>query len=219
MNMSKRSVLLRAASLAIMATVSVAFLSTGLLRAADLSPAQPFATLLSQWCSVVLAGCALWAWLVTMAVLVEAARTPSDTAAPLRRPGIPSGFRRLVLGACGLALAAGTTAPALATPGPIHLDPHAAGAVATSGPVPPTARAAGHTPPARHHAGATVGDDIVVRPGDSLWLLAAERLPDDADDTTVTRTWRRLYDANDSLIGSDPDHIEPGQRLARPTSW
>lgn len=218
MTPSKRSVCLRASALAIAATGALAALSVALLPAADLSPAQPFPALLSQWSGIVLAGCGLWAWLVTIAVLVEAVDLPPDSAAPMRRPGIPGGYRRLVLAACGLVLAAGTATPALATPGPIHLDPHAAAAVPTTDAATAVARATAHVLADRHRTTA-LGDDIVVHRGDSLWHLAAERLAGDADDATVAHTWRRLYDANRGLIGDDPDHIEPGQRLARPEAW
>jgi resuscitation-promoting factor RpfA len=57
---------------------------------------------------------------------------------------------------------------------------------------------------------------ITVRPGDSLWRLSAARLPQDAPDAAVTAAWHRLYDDNRDLIGDDPDHIEPGQRLVLP---
>jgi nucleoid-associated protein YgaU len=59
----------------------------------------------------------------------------------------------------------------------------------------------------------------VVRPGDSLWRLAAERLPEDADNATIAHTWQRLYAANRDVIGPDPDRLEPGQQLARPRVW
>lgn len=234
MNTTKRSVCLRAVFLAVAATGAVTGVSAILLPTVDLTPRQPFATLLSQWCSVVLLGCALWAWLVTAFVLVEAVHTPRGTALPAQRRGIPSRYRRLVLGACGLALAAGTTAPALATPGPIHLDTHTVatrpvGTATTpattprpSTPTTPPAAAPARAPmnvPPQQQPHPQAGDDIVVRSGDSLWHLAAERLPRDADDAIIVHTWRRLYETNHRLIGDDPDHIEPGQRLTRPEGW
>jgi hypothetical protein len=186
----------------------VALLAPGI----DLDPDQPFAGLLSQCCTVVLLGCAGWAWLVTVVVLLEAVATPTDERPPPQRRGLPSAYRRLVLGACGLALSAGVTAPALATPGPIHLDPRPATAATTTSHQ--VARAPMQAPPA-----ARAAREIVVRHGDSLWHLAAERLPRDASDATITHTWKRLYAANSSLIGTDPDHIEPGQHLEQPQGW
>jgi len=69
--------------------------------------------------------------------------------------------------------------------------------------------------PARH-AAAPMGAAIVVRPGDSLWSIAAAHLPGDASVAATTRAWHELYDANRSRIGTDPDLIHPGQRLADP---
>jgi hypothetical protein len=53
---------------------------------------------------------------------------------------------------------------------------------------------------------------IEVESGDSLWSIAEERVG-------LGRTaacWPRIYAANRSTIGPDPDHIEPGQKLDLP---
>ena len=97
-----------------------------------------------------LAGAA-WLWLLTTAVAVEAV-TGAGSAS-----GVPLPGRRLVLAACGIALAGAS--PAAATPGAPHADPHdAAAAVFLTGlPLPDR----------------PVGDDaVVVRAGDTLWTLA-----------------------------------------------
>jgi nucleoid-associated protein YgaU len=137
--------------------------------------------------------------------VVTALRQPS---APARVRWVPLGWRRLVLGACGVALTAGVTAPAVATPGPVRVDPPSAAVSRAT----PTALAAPtmaeRTAPA-----------IVVSPGDSLWRLAAERLDPAASDAAIDVTWHRLYDANRAVVGADPDHIEPGQRLTPPRGW
>lgn len=205
---------LRAAAVELVATGALLGLAHLLRPSVDLDPDQPFAALLGQWCGVVLLGCAGWLWVVTGLVLLEAVRARPAVPLRARRAAIPAAYRRLVLGACGLALTAGVAAPALATPGPVHLDPRPA---AASAPAVPARAPLQLRPPdqvARH-----LGTGIVVRPGDSLWHLAAERLPHDTDDATIGHTWRRLYAANERLIGDDPDHIEPGQRLERPRSW
>ncbi|MEV0602994.1 transglycosylase family protein [Streptomyces sp. NPDC050315] len=44
-----------------------------------------------------------------------------------------------------------------------------------------------------------------VRPGDNLSAIAAEY--------GLTEGWTGLYDANEGVIGADPDLIQPGQRL------
>ena len=204
---SPRHVRLRATALALAATGTLSTLIAALAPTTDVDPAQPFADLLGQWCTLVLLGCAVWAWLVTLAVLLEAVRAGGPVAE--HRRCLPTAYRRLVLSACGLALTGGAFSPALATPGPIHLVPPHITAVATTAPTP--AHASTPAP------GLT--DDIVVRPGDSLWRLAAERLPGDADDATIAHTWQRLYAANHDVVGADPDLILPGQRLARPQAW
>ncbi|WP_051838897.1 transglycosylase family protein [Streptomyces sp. NRRL F-5126] len=48
-------------------------------------------------------------------------------------------------------------------------------------------------------------DSYTVRAGDSLSGIAASRRVDGG--------WRALYEANKSVLGSDPDHILPGQTL------
>ncbi|MFI9026403.1 transglycosylase family protein [Streptomyces sp. NPDC053560] len=56
------------------------------------------------------------------------------------------------------------------------------------------------------HRGTSGGDDTyTVRPGDSLSAIAEER--------GLTGGWTGLYDANEGVIGTDPDLIHPGQRL------
>jgi hypothetical protein len=206
---------LRATALALATTGTLAALLGALAPTTDLSPDQPFADLLGQWCTIVLLGCATWAWLVTLVVLLEAVRAAGGAAGPApvadRRRGLPTAYRRVLLSACGLALTAGAATPALATPGPIHLVPPAhvvQAALARAVPVVPSTTSVAHPSSA-----------IVVRPGDSLWRLAAERLPADAGDETITQTWHRLYAANRDVIGPDPDRLEPGQRLSRPRVW
>ncbi|MGX1311234.1 nucleoid-associated protein YgaU [Streptomyces calvus] len=59
------------------------------------------------------------------------------------------------------------------------------------------ARAAGHT-----DRGASRGE-YTVRAGDTLSGIAARH----------GVSWQRLYEANRSVVGDDPDVIVPGQRL------
>jgi nucleoid-associated protein YgaU len=56
----------------------------------------------------------------------------------------------------------------------------------------------------------------VVRPGDSLWSIAAAELGPDATDTQIAARWPRWYAANRHSIGADPDLIHPGQVLRTP---
>ena len=159
--------------------------------------------------AVALLGCAAWLWLVTTVVVVEALRG-ADVSGPAPH-GVPAGVRRVVMAACGVALAGGLTQPSHAA-GPHVRSPHAGPlAVLTGLPLPDRAVAGAPSRPR------TVRDRTVrVRPGESLWSLAARDLPADSPDAVVAARWHAIYAANRSLIGPDPDVIVPGQRLRLP---
>lgn len=59
-----------------------------------------------------------------------------------------------------------------------------------------------------------------VQRGDSLWRIAAATLADPGDRTptsaNIARFWPRIFEANRSLIGDDPNLILPGQHLTIP---
>lgn len=64
---------------------------------------------------------------------------------------------------------------------------------------------------------ATAEPDIhVVRPGESLWAIAAARLGDAATEADVADLWPRIYARNARAIGADPNVIHPGTRLRIP---
>lgn len=67
-------------------------------------------------------------------------------------------------------------------------------------------------------AAAPSADVVEVRPGDTLWSIAAEHLPDGADAGDVAAAWPTWYQANRDVIGDDPDRLQPGQRLQPPTT-
>jgi resuscitation-promoting factor RpfA len=71
------------------------------------------------------------------------------------------------------------------------------------------------TPDARQHG---VHHGLhTVRPGDTLWGIAAAHLPAGSrSPAQVDRYWRQIYAANRAAIGSDPDLIHPGTRLKVP---
>jgi nucleoid-associated protein YgaU len=56
---------------------------------------------------------------------------------------------------------------------------------------------------------------VEVRPGDSLWSIAAEVL-DTSDPAHIAQYWPRLHRANRGVIGPDPNLIFPGQILELP---
>ena len=70
----------------------------------------------------------------------------------------------------------------------------------------------GASPPTPAGAEATVR----VRPGDSLWVIAARRLGEHASDSAIAATWPRWYAANAQVIGDDPALIRPGEVLRAP---
>lgn len=57
---------------------------------------------------------------------------------------------------------------------------------------------------------------ILVRPGDSLWRIAATDLGRRATPARVAAAWPRWYAANRAEIGPDPDLIKPAERLHAP---
>jgi nucleoid-associated protein YgaU len=65
---------------------------------------------------------------------------------------------------------------------------------------------ASSTAPTREAAGATT---YVVRSGDSLSRIAKRHYGN-------AKLWPRIYEANRTLIGDDPDLIQPGQSLVLP---
>lgn len=114
----------------------------------------------------------------------------------------PPGWRAAVAAGLGLAVAAGTaTATAGAGPGDPRLDG-----------LPLPDRPLGRAAPTQ------VTAMVTVRPGDTLWGLAAAALPARASDAAVDDTWRTWYAANRHPIGPDPDLLLPGQRLVPPST-
>jgi len=166
---------------------------------------SPLDAALTDLAALTLLGCVAWMWLVTTAVVIEALRRP-DHLAPARH-GVPTGVRRVVLAACGVALAGGLLPPshaaASAAASPQH---HRSGPLLAGLPLPDRAVAPSSSGPRA----------VVVRPGDTLWSIAAADLPRGSAAERITERWRAIYATNASLIGPDPDVIVPGQRLRIP---
>jgi resuscitation-promoting factor RpfA len=57
---------------------------------------------------------------------------------------------------------------------------------------------------------------VVVRPGDTLWAIAARELGPRATDAQVAAAWPAWYATNAEVIGPDAGTIRPGQRLHVP---
>lgn len=189
------------------------------LRAGHLAEV-PLDRALAELGAGVLLACAGWLWLVTTCAVVEAwcgagahRRTAGPGSPGLCLPGVPRVVRRVVLLACGVAVAGSTVQPALAdTSGsrPDHHPHRSAAAVLDGLPLPD--RAVGRRTERPRPAPATVR----VARGDTLWSIAAADLPPRAGDARIGRRWRAIYAANRDLVGPDPDLIEPGQLLRLP---
>jgi hypothetical protein len=122
---------------------------------------------------------------------------------------LPAALRRVIAGSAGLGVLLAPVPAAVATSA---TPTHQTVTTALPAPVWPGAPAPAHRPdpaPAAEHP-------VQVRPGDSLWLIAARRLAPAADDTDIAATWPRWYAANREVIGDDPDLILPGQLLSPP---
>lgn len=71
--------------------------------------------------------------------------------------------------------------------------------------------------PSGRVVGRSAGNEVVVRRGDTLWSLAAGRLPPGALSEDVLRAVHQWHRTNEAVIGPDPDLILPGQVLRVPT--
>lgn len=145
-------------------------------------------------------------WLLLLTVLV--ALEPLAGRDLTSYAGCPAALRRILLACCGAAAAGALAVPAQAAPVPS--DPPEP-VVLEGLPLPDrTVDELSPDPPPRR--------TVLVRHGDTLWALAAARLPDDARPGDVDRAWRTLYATNRSRVGPDPDLIRPGTRLRIPTA-
>jgi hypothetical protein len=203
-NTSKRKDLgvMVVAALLLLAAVA-GFVATAGLTAAARHPVTPvFDDLLVALAGWTLLACAGWLVLLCGAALGEAV-----TSGRVRATGwvpCPPRLRRALVLAVGLA--ATTAAPVAADDGPVRGLPLPERPL--SGPV-RVHPAAGPRPEP---------EVVVVRFGDSLWRIAEATLPPEAGAARVQRYVHRLHELNRGVVGPDPDHVEPGQRLALPTT-
>jgi hypothetical protein len=178
-------------------------------------------------CCALLVLAAMCGWLgvaVLLTLLTHGLRCTHSVAGRLARWITPSLARRLVAGACGAAVLAtpAVTVSAAAAPG----DPAPARSTRHSADTASTRTGALPVPDRPTRVGSSAGrpgDDLArspgrvrVRPGDSLWEIAAGRLPLDATDAAVAASWPRWFRHNRRLIGPDPDLIHPGTCLRIP---
>lgn len=180
------------------------------LRAAA-QATDPFAPLIAL---AALLAWSLAGWLLIVFLATWAGQVPGllgRYAAAVASRIAPIAVRRVA------ALALGVTA---ATGG---LGASAAVAAAGDAPAIPAPRAAALDWPTRPASlafdwGPGAKDEVVVRPGDSLWRVAARGLGDAATTTQIAVAWPAWWAANRDAIGLDPDLIHPGLRLSPPTT-
>ena len=98
-------------------------------------------------------------------------------------------------------------------PGWLPARPVKAGRHARSQPAP-----AGAVPSTTGTGAAGRSREVVVRRGDTLWAIASRHLGADASAEEVARAWPEWFSANRAVIGADPDHLVPGERLRVPRS-
>ncbi len=169
-----------------------------------------FADLLTALAAWLLVGCACWSTMISAAALVEA--TTAGRVRATAWVGCPRSLRRVLVAGVGVALVSGVPGPT-----PVLATATASDSANPSG-----------RPAASWHQGLPVparpvgrmqrnqSPRVVVRPGDTLWHLAADRLRPSASDGEVALLVERIHGRNRELIGPDPDLIHPGQRLAVP---
>lgn len=157
--------------------------------------AAQFADLLVAACATALLLALVWLWVVTTVAVAQL------LTGRLRTGGGTT--RRLVLLACGAAVLAGTTSPALAAGDGSSI------LVGLSLPDRSVATSEARTVSTRPASQPRVH---VVRSGESLWSIAVAT----SAAADPAQRWRAIWSANRDVIGDDPDLILPGQRLRLP---
>ncbi|GAA1686422.1 hypothetical protein GCM10009765_39880 [Fodinicola feengrottensis] len=169
---------------------------------------------------------AAYGWWLTCLAVATASVLPGPIGRATRAVQalvVPAAVRQLLVGTLGVGIVLAPLTPAAAAPAGTTaavLDPRGPDANQQSGFVSsprvsavlpkmnaPTPRQPATTPPRT----------VVVRPGDSLWSIAAARLQHPSR-PAIAVEWPRWWAANRQLIGPNPDIIRPGQRLRPPTS-
>lgn len=231
MTQERRTAAAVAAALAALATAAPTP-AQALTSLGQPSPADPSGPLVA---AAALLAWALAGWLVLVLLVVAASRVPGWSgrcAGAVAARVAPRAVRRLAEVALGVTVATGAVAaPQAFADGPqplrlpLSLDwpgPAPAGgagldwpgAAPTSGTPRLDWPGAAAPAPVRPSAPAAV----VVRPGDTLWGIAADHLPTGAGPAAIAQAWPAWWSANRAAIGSDPDLIHPGTPLVPPTA-
>ncbi len=147
------------------------------------------------------AGWAVLGWLIPVTALLAAAQLPGTAGRRARRALGAIAPRVATLAAGGALATSGLVSSAAADAPPPSLDWAAAPVAVTPASDPPPSAA---------------DTDHVVTAGESLWAIAAARLPADAAALEIAAEWQRWYATNRDVIGPDPGLIHPGQVLRAP---
>ncbi len=169
-----------------------------------------FDDLLTSLAVVVLAACAVWFWIVTTVVVIEALRGVAADTAPRSSFGCPASLRQALLVACGLALSTALAASAQADP---QQQARPANSLVSGLPLPDRAQAPAQSQP---QPKSQTQRQHTVRSGDTLWGIAADALGPASTDAEIAFAWHAIHENNRQVIGADPDLIQPGAKLAIP---
>ena len=172
--------------------------------------------------SLILLCLAAWSLLACGAIVLG----PSSRVVSALTPALLR--RALLVGAAGALAVAPAHAESLTAPSSADPVRHTVSGLPLpdrpdvwSGPhQPPAPRAAATSAPAPAPVPApapTSSRAVEVRPGDTLWGIAARSLPGDASVADIARATQRWHHANRAVIGDDPDLIIPAQVLDPPT--
>ncbi|HEU5008686.1 MAG TPA: hypothetical protein VFT67_17065 [Jatrophihabitantaceae bacterium] len=194
-----------------------------------------------------LAATALWllaAWVAVGLLAALAGRLPGAAGVFAQRiaaVALPRALYRAAVGAAGLGVLLSPAVASAAAPHPGGTASAAASIPVPSPLTPTTSLRAPQLPvdsapvagsPAVHAPAVRSGDvhppagpgrgagtpNVTVRPGDSLWRIAAAHLGRAPTAARVAGAWPRWFAANRAVIGADPDLLVPGEVLHAPHS-
>ena len=199
------------------------------VEAMTAATSDPSAPVVAALALVAWAGCG-WLLLVFALDALATAGGRLDGLARRLAPGVVRSLMRVAAGTTTATLL--VASPALAqVPDPagsvaaVNLDwPSATPVVAVPTGAPTvtaptvTAPSVEAAPVAAPHAARRHSETVVVRPGDSLWAIAARRAGPHPPAREIATTWPRWWRANRSAVGADPDLIHPGTVLHAPAT-
>ena len=196
------------------AAVGIALLTVPTLAADHrlTASAPAFTDLLVTGCAAASLVATAWLWAITTDVVVRVLAAGDRVV--VRRPGP---VRLLLLAACGAVALSTTAAPASADDRrPVRPHPTPSRACRSRTARPATDLCPTAPTPRRHRTDTEPLATVRVRPGDSLWAIAEERLGPRATVVDLVDYWHAIYARNAAVIGPDADLIVPGQLLELP---